>query len=92
MKFFNFKTFKPFSKYFKAILFKQDLTVKFSTLNLRHWSLKIEGIFMEGLTIKTIPFTIEEIDKIKTDYNVFNDYPIIYISYIRRKKLILVKQ
>ncbi|MEB9909176.1 DUF2075 domain-containing protein [Bacillus anthracis] len=43
---------------------------------------------MEGLTIKTIPFTKEEIDKIKTDYNVFNDYPIIYILHKEKEAYI----
>ncbi|PFX61677.1 ABC transporter permease [Bacillus wiedmannii] len=43
---------------------------------------------MEGLTIKTIPFTKEEIDKIKTDYNDFNDYPIIYILHKEKEAYI----
>ena len=43
---------------------------------------------MEGLTIKTIPFTKEEIDKIKTDYNAFNDYPIIYILHKEKEAYI----
>ncbi len=43
---------------------------------------------MEGLTIKTIPFIKEEIDKIKTDYNVFNDYPIIYTLHKEKEAYI----
>ncbi|QKH04781.1 DUF2075 domain-containing protein (plasmid) [Bacillus cereus] len=43
---------------------------------------------MEGLTIKTIPFKKEEIDKIKTDYNDFNDYPIIYILHKEKEAYI----
>lgn len=36
---------------------------------------------MKDLLIKTIPFTKEEIDKIRTHYIEFNDYPIIYILH-----------
>ena len=46
---------------------------------------------MEGLTIKTIPFTKEEIDKSKRIIMILMT-TLLFISYIRRKKLILVKQ
>ncbi|MFF1289406.1 DUF2075 domain-containing protein [Bacillus thuringiensis] len=43
---------------------------------------------MKGLTIKTIPFKKEEIDKIQTNYKKFNNFPIIYILHKKNEAYI----